>query len=153
MNITVEEYIEAPPDDVFAAATDIDHWPERIKDIVAIERCTDGPVGVGTRFRETRVVMKKEHTEEMTFTEFTPNSAYTLGCESCGCAYATRFQFSPEGIGTRIHMNMTAHANSLPAKILAPLMGIIMKGTMKKCLASDLQSLKHCLEVDAIPAS
>lgn len=52
-----------------------------------IELLTDLPVGEGTRFKETRIMFKREATEEMEFVEFDAPNVYTLGSYSCGCEF------------------------------------------------------------------
>lgn len=48
---------------VFEAISDLEHAAERIGAIKEIEMLTDGPVGKGTRWRETRLMFGKECTE------------------------------------------------------------------------------------------
>ena len=43
-----------------------------IPDITALEMLSEGPFGEGTRWRETRVMFKKEAVEEMWVTGFPP---------------------------------------------------------------------------------
>src|SRR5947209_2260758 len=88
--------IAAPVDRVFVLSTDLEGWPGHIKGIKKIEKLTPGPVGVGTRFRETRIMFGKEATEEMEFTRFEPNSAYAIGCASGGMSYLSTFTFEPD---------------------------------------------------------
>ena len=146
MQITVDEFFACPPDRVFAAATDVDGWPAFIDGIDAVERLTDGPVGEGTRFRETRTLFGKSTTEEMTFASFKPGSSYELTGESCGCAFSTVCSLIPEGNGTRLQMVMTSSPQTFTARILGPIMGLMTKGMMVKCLKGDLESMKKHLE-------
>ena len=62
--LTVETHVAAPQERVFNVYTQLDRLAGRIPTITAVEVLTDGPFGEGTRWRETRVVMKKEATEE-----------------------------------------------------------------------------------------
>ena len=70
---TVSKVFPAPPAEVFALFTDLDRLPARVKDITKIEWLTDGPVRVGTRYKESRVVFKKEATETFEVTAYEPN--------------------------------------------------------------------------------
>ncbi|MEM7227639.1 MAG: SRPBCC family protein [Planctomycetota bacterium] len=151
MQITVEQFIDAPQADVFAAATDVDRWAEYIDDIVRVERLTDGPVGVGTRVRETRRIMKKEQTEEMEFTSFVPNESYTLGANSCGCVFSTTCRLTPRDDGTVVTMDMHGQGTSFMTRAVGAVTGFMMKGMMRKCLERDLLCLKQRLE--ASPAT
>ena len=62
--VSVSTQIAAPVAEVFALFTDLKNAPGRVKGIKRIELLTNGPVGVGTRFRETRVMFKRDATEE-----------------------------------------------------------------------------------------
>jgi len=146
MKIHVSAYINAPVHDVFTASIDLDQLTERIPHIESIERVTDGPVGLGTRFRETRIVMKERHTEEMEFTTLEPHQGDTLHASSCGCADVTTCRFEPEGHGTRMSMDMTATPLNTVARATAGVMGLFMKGAMRKALQRDLESLKSSIE-------
>ena len=96
-SFTLTQRVEAPIDAVFDVFSDIPRCHERIEQITAIEMLTDGPVGVGTRWRETRMVFKRVATEEMEVTAFEPGRSYTVGCQSCGCEYEVVLDPVPDG--------------------------------------------------------
>jgi hypothetical protein len=68
--------------------TDLDGAAERVDGIQKLEKLTDGPVGLGTRFRETRRMFRKEAAEEMEFTAFEPGRSYGVCCDACSRAGA-----------------------------------------------------------------
>ena len=144
-NLTMTKQIEAAPEAVFEVFADLDKFADRVSGIVRIERLTDGAVGVGTRFRETRMMFKREATEEMEFTAFEAGRSYTLGCESCGCDYATTFTFRPEGNGTLVEVDMQFRPITFFAKLMMPL-GKLMSGPLKKCIDRDVEDLKAVVE-------
>jgi carbon monoxide dehydrogenase subunit G len=150
--LTLTQQINAPVETVFHLATDLDHWAGRIKGITKIERLTTGPVGVGTRFRETRVMFGRQATEEMEFTVFEPNRRYVLEAESCGCHYRSEFRFEPADGGTRVTMEFGAEGRTFMAKLMGKLMGWMMTGTMRKCVQQDLDDLKAAAEAAPQPA-
>ena len=145
MKIQTERFVTRPVEDVFAVFTDLDGAAERIRGIQKLEVLTEGPVGKGTRFRETRIMFRREATEEMEITDFRPNESYAIGAESCGCVYRTEFRFSPNGSGTQVQVEMDARPVSFLAKLMSPL-GRLMAGSMKKCFDQDLDDLKAALE-------
>ncbi len=150
MQISCSEHINASPESVFAASTDVARWPETISAITKTEIMTEGPVGVGTTFRETRVMFGKEASETMTFARFDPPREYMLTAASHGCKYETTFTFTPEAGGTRVDMNFKGEPTTFMSKVMSAVMGPMLKGTMVKCIAKDLQDLKANLE--EIPA-
>ena len=143
--LTMTKKVEAPIDIVFDIFSDIEKATERISGIEKIEMLTDGPVGKGTRFRETRIMFKRETTEELEFTAFEPGKHYTIGCESCGCTYETTFRFERDGSGTKVEMNMSARPVTFFARIMSPL-AVLMMGSMKKAMDKDMEELKAAAE-------
>lgn len=144
--------IDAPVETVFAACTDFAGMADRIGGIKKIEMLGDGSVGVGTRFRETRVMFKKEAVEEMEVSEFVKNSHYTLTCNSCGCSYAFRHDFRPDDGGTIIDMTMDGRAVTFFAKLMTPV-SMLMAGTMRKCIEKDMADLRASIEGSTAGAS
>ena len=142
----VSRTMAAAPSVVFERFADLRNAAKHIDAITRLEVLTDGPIGVGTRFRETRVMFKKEHTEEMEIVEFTKDKSYTVRCDSCGARYETqiRFDATPDG-GTRVAMHMSWQALTFFAKLMSPL-GRLMAGTMRKCLTQDMDDLAKVIE-------
>lgn len=138
--------VNAPQRQVFDALADLDHAPGRIRGIVRVERLTDGPVGKGTRWRETRIMFKKEATEEMEMTAFDPPRGFTVGCESCGCVYSSQFRVRPEGRETVVEMEFTGRGTTALAKVMGAIMAPFMKGMMLKCIKNDLEDIKAYVE-------
>lgn len=143
---TVSRKYAAPVERVFAQLSDIENAAGRVPGILKIEMLTDGPVGVGTRFRETRKMFGKETTETMEFTAFEPNRMYEVGGASCGMDFRTQFHFTPDGGGTRVDVTMQTQAKTLFAKVMGACCGWMMKGTMKKCLQHDLDAMAAVVE-------
>ena len=151
--LTLKTTVKGNPEEVFRVFCDIEHAAERVSGIKKIEILTDGPVGVGTRFRETRIMFKKEAAEELEITAMEPGKSFTLGCESCGCAYATTYQFTPNGSGTTVELHMHARAVSLFARILSPLSALMFGPMMRKCMTKDMDELKAAVESRPRPST
>ncbi|MFT7464815.1 MAG: carbon monoxide dehydrogenase subunit G [Pseudohongiellaceae bacterium] len=144
--LTVSTQVAAPLAQVFSAFTDIEKAVERIPGITALELLSDGPFGDGTRWRETRVMFKKESTEEMWVTGFDPPRSYAVEANSHGMHYSTLFSFTPEGAGTKVTWAFSSTAQTFGAKIMAPIFNVLMKGAMAKCMLGDLEALRDACE-------
>jgi hypothetical protein len=144
--LTVEIWIEALPARVFEVVTDLARLPERVDAIRKVEILSDGPVGLGTSFRETRVMFGKEATEVMEFTKFDPPRGYVLEAESHGSHYTTFHDLTPENGGTRLSLTFETRAISLMAKILSVTLMPLCRGAMRKALLGDMESLKTVAE-------
>ncbi len=150
MRISLVERIAAPAPQVFALFTDLTNAPGRLHAIRQVELLTPGPVGLGTRFRETRLMLGTEQTEEREIIDFEPPRRYRLLSVYCGTEHDTNFRFiSIEG-GTQVEQDYTARPVSLMAKMLAPL-GMLMLSPMRQTLQQELRDLKQIAERHARP--
>ncbi|MCP5022981.1 MAG: SRPBCC family protein [bacterium] len=146
--ITISTRVAAPIEKVFESFTQLEKAVERVPGITSLEVLTEGPFGEGTRWRETRVMFKKEATEEMWVTGFTPPHSYTVEAESHGMKYSTLFEFKTEGNGTNVCWTFSGQALTFGARIMAPIFNLLMKGTMKKCMLGDLEAIGAACEQD-----
>ena len=144
-SITVTKEINAPIAHVFSVLSNIPEAEKTISGITKIEMLTDGPVGVGTRWKETRVMFGKEAAEEMEITEFNPNRNYVVEAESCGAHFRTDLRFHDKGSGTLVEMEISTQPVTFMAKLMSPL-GYFMKDMMVKCLEKDLEDSKRACE-------
>ena len=131
---------------MFEVFTDIPKAAERIPGITKLEMLSEGPFRIGTRWREPRVVMKKEATEEMGVTGFDPPHSYEVEAESHGTHYDTRFEFTPDGDGTPVTWTFRGTPLTFGAKVVAVVFGPLFKGMMMKMLMADLEALREVCE-------
>ena len=143
--LTVTKQIQAPASAVFGKFTDFARAPDNVRGIERLEILTDGPIGKGTRFRETRIMFNREATEEMEITQWEDGKSYTVEAESCGAHYATKFTVEPQGDSSIVRMDMQVRPLTVTARLMAPL-GWLMQGAMKKCVEADMDDLKQGLE-------
>jgi uncharacterized protein YndB with AHSA1/START domain len=143
--IKLTRHVEAPPEKVFATATDFAGAPQFIRAIREVEMLTDGPVGIGTRFRETRVMLENEATEEMEVTAFDPPRSYALGTENYGTRFRTEFTFTPNGDGTDVEMSFEATPQTAVAKMMASALAPMIEKLAEEC-EKDLDDLKAAAE-------
>ena len=144
-SIKIKKHIEAPPETVFAAAIDLSTWSDRMQGIEKVELLTDGPMALGTKFRETRIMFKREATEEMEVIAFDAPRSYALGAENHGCRYQTQMTFTPNGSGTDLEMTFEATPLTALAKIMAAMMKPMMSKIGEMC-GKDLDDLKASIE-------
>ena len=152
MNGTLTQQIDAEPAEVFRRSTDVPSWPNSIRGIKRVELLTPGPIGLGTRFKETRIMFGREATETMEFIEFDPPRKYVLGCNSCGCIYRSEFLFEPKSGGTLLTFTFASQPVSFMAKVMGFILKPLMAKMMKKCLeevAKDINDLKENVEARA----
>ncbi len=126
--INASKHFNAPQDIVWEVMADLENAADRIQAIVKLEVLTDGPVGQGTRFRETRIMFKREATEEMEITAWDPPNSYTTEGDGCGCHSTCVITCEPDGDGTKVTMSMSILPLSTFAKIMGVFTGWMIKG-------------------------
>jgi carbon monoxide dehydrogenase subunit G len=145
----VSEFVQAPREEVFALSSDFARSPEFIRGIDKVQMLHEGTtaigVGVGTRFRETRIIFGREATEEMEVTAFDPPNRYVLEADSHGAHYVSELSFQEEAGGTRVTLTFEAHPQTFFAKVMSFLTKPMQKSMLKMC-AQDLADLKKKAE-------
>lgn len=145
MQIQTTKQIQAPVAIVFDVFSDIENIDSRIKGITQVEILSDVRQGVGTRWRETRVMFGQEATEEMAISKFDVNRSYEVVASSRGMDYHSVYTFQEQDGGTLVTMTFAGKAISLTAKLMAPL-GYLMQGPTRKALEADMDDLKAICE-------
>lgn len=145
-NVQASTHIQAPPERVFAVASDIPNAAETISGIKKVTMETEGPVGVGTVWTETRRFGKKDATERLEIFHFDPPNSYTVLCDSHGAHYESILRCKPEGGGARLEMEMSCTPVTIGAKIFTPLMAPLMNRMVRKCMQQDLEDIKSSCE-------
>ncbi len=142
----IDTVINAPPEACFAVFSDLETLDTRISAISKVEILTQGPMALGTRWRETRTMFGREATEEMTISEFDPPRAYAATAASHGAEYYSRFDFAAEGDGTRVTMTFRSKPVSLVAKVMGWFLAGAMAKTIVKSVTADMEDLKRAIE-------
>lgn len=130
----------SPPRETFALVSDIPNAAKNISAITRIEMLTQGPVGQGTRWRETRLMMKKEASETMEIVAFDPPRGYDVTAASHGARYRTTIRVEAAGSGSQVTMSFSCEPVSFGAKLMS-LFAPLMAGMMRKCIEADLREL------------
>ncbi|WP_437836558.1 SRPBCC family protein [Sorangium sp. So ce1153] len=147
LRFTIEEQIDASPEEVFRLATDIDAFGDWMPNFVRAEKLTDGVVGKGAMWRETRKMFGKESTEQFEVTAAEPGKSLDLfidgqkGTTGRG-EYRFRYVFEPAGDGTLLKMDGEIAGMGWFMETL----GRLFIGSFKKAVHGDLKALKSHLE-------
>jgi len=138
----VTRTINAPIDSVFKTVADIKQFSQANPKIVNVEFLSDLKSGVGTRFRETRLMNGHKATTELEVTEFVENERVRLVADSGGTIWDTVFTVKPEHGQTVLTMTMDANAYKLLSKVMNRLIG----GMIKKAVEQDMDAVKKYCE-------
>lgn len=136
--------IRAPTAAVFETVANATNYTKAVSDIVKVEFLTDQRSGVGTRFRETRVMGRRAATTELEVTEYVANERIRMVSDAGGTVWDSIFTVTPveDGDATRLELVMEARPYRFLSRILVPL----TKSIVAKAVARDMDAVKAHLE-------
>ena len=137
------EQIDRPPEEVFEYVTSLDNAPTWLPAVTRVEVITDGPVSVGTRFRETRVARGREGQAEMEVTAYDPPHRYSTVFADGDYEANYHYSFKAEDSGTQVELECVVGGRGLK-KLMVP----IVAWAMKRQDENQLKSLKAAMEGD-----
>jgi len=143
--ITASRSIAAPVELVFDTVANIEQFRKAIPHIVKVEFLSDARSGVGTKFRETRLMKGKEATTDLEVTEYVENDRIRIVSDTHGTVWDTVFTVAAEGERTLLTLAMDINSYKLIAKITTPL----ISGMLTRALEADMDSVKEYCEEHA----
>jgi len=130
---------------VFDTVAHIDNFAKAVPSIIGTEVLSDVQSGVGTRFRETRLMRGKETTTELEITECVENDRVRMVADAGGTIWDTVFEVSPESGHVKLTVAMDARAYKFLPKLVNP----FIKGFVQKAIESDMDAVKTYCEATA----
>lgn len=143
--VIVRQPCAAPVETVWEVATDLAHASSTIGGITSTQVLTQGPFGVGTRWRETRTMLGRDASEEMEITAVEPGRSYTALAESSGMRYTTTWELVPTDDGTEIVMRFSGEPTNRISRLMSPLTGL-MASSVEKAMRADMADLARAAE-------
>ncbi|GHF98521.1 SRPBCC family protein [Streptomyces filamentosus] len=146
--VVVERRVAASPGRVWEAITDLPDLPRVLSGVQRVEVLTEGVFGVGTRWRETRRMLGREATEEMTVTECEPPDRYVTSAASHGMRYVSELSLRADGpSGSVLRMAFSARpAHGRTPGPLARLLARLGARAVSRALAKDLDDIARAVE-------
>ena len=135
------EWIARSAQDVFDFLTDPANAPQVITSTTSMVKVSDGPTGVGTRLRETRLMRGKEEQADLEIVAYEPSRRYAVKNVSDGIETVYAYAFREEAGGTRVDLACEVIGKGAK-KLLLP----IVVSELKKEDVDHLQRLKAVLE-------
>ncbi|MDE2691549.1 MAG: SRPBCC family protein [Acidobacteriota bacterium] len=127
---------------VFRAVSDLDHFSKAVPQIDRIEVLSDTAAGVGTRFRETRLVGGRETASELEVAELVENEKVRYVSDTFGTRWNSTFTVARVGERTRLTMTIEGRPHTLLSRLAAPLMRLLTA----KGVAADMKGIKAYAE-------
>ena len=138
----MSEWISRSPKEVFDFITSSDNAPKVVPSVKSMVKLTEGPVRLGTRYRETRLMNGKEQDAELEVVGYEPDQKYAVKNVTEGIETVYRYTFHPKADGTRVDLVCEVKASGLK-KLVLPMVASILK----KEDGDHLQKVKKALEV------
>jgi hypothetical protein len=89
-------------------------------------KLTEGTVGMGTRYRETRLMNGKEAQAELEVVDFEPSQRYAMKNATHGIETVYRYTFTSEKDGTHVELVCELNASGVK-KLMLPMVASILK--------------------------
>lgn len=139
--------INRSPEDVFAYLDDVERHGEWQDQIVAVERQSDGPLGVGSRVRETRRVPGGDRSMTYEVTEHNPPRQSSFRVLDGPVRAVGTISIEPigDGLRSRLTIAIDFQGHGLAGRVLLP----VAKGQARKQIPKDQVKLKDVLESGA----
>ena len=134
--------IKAPIGKVFKTLATIDEFSQAVPGIKNVKFLSERRYGVGTRFRETRLMNGKETATELEVTELVENEHVRIVSDAGGTLWDSVFRVKQNGDAVEMNMQMDAIPHNFIAKIMTPM----ILGMVSKFVQQDMDSVKAFCE-------
>jgi uncharacterized protein YndB with AHSA1/START domain len=133
--------IDRPVEEVFAYISDADRLADWDPRVVRVVRETEGPLGVGTRFRETRKVFGREVDQVVEVSEYEPPNRFSLRIVSGPLPINARNLLERIDGRTRLRLFAEGELSGL-ARAAQPLVKRLVKRQLRQHYARIRQNLE-----------
>ena len=132
--------IERPTHDVFEFVSDLENVPKWNYAIVESWKTSDGPVRVGTMYRQVRSLPSRSE-ETLQVTELEPDRRFAIHGGLGPLDGTLTYEFEEVGGNTRLTNRANLEARGI-VKLAAP----VISGRVREAVAANLETLKQLLE-------
>ncbi|MEV6114165.1 SRPBCC family protein [Streptomyces sp. NPDC052109] len=135
--------VDRSPGEVWAYLSDPAHLPEWQRSAVSVEEMDDGPFGLGSRIRVTRIVRGRDMPMVMQVTEFEPPHAWSVRGIDGAVRGRVHGEVTPLPDGrTRVTVDLDFEAHGI-GRLLLPL---VVRPQVRRELPENERLLKERLE-------
>jgi uncharacterized protein YndB with AHSA1/START domain len=148
MQIEVARRIAAPAQRVWDVIADVAGSAERSGAIESLEILAGvSPVEVGTSWRETRTVLGRKSTQEMTVTTIDPGRSYSVRGHSAGTDYESTLSIKPQGPQTAtLTISVEASTAGTAGRLMIATLGRVLAGATRTMLEHELADIASAAE-------
>ncbi|MFE8697792.1 SRPBCC family protein [Cytobacillus sp. FJAT-53684] len=134
--------IHKPVNEVFRYMAGMENVQEIMPIVAEMEKLTDGEIGKGTKFKETRMVRGNKVYADVEYVEFNQDQSFTSRSNSNGLIVEYKYVFHEIEEGTQVELEAFVKTSGLRMKLTRPM---IVK-MIKREDGYQLENLRDMLE-------
>ncbi|MCA9191710.1 MAG: SRPBCC family protein [Planctomycetales bacterium] len=139
--IVTARKINAPKELVFKAIADIRNFSKAVPEIIRVEFLSEQHYGIGTRFRETRRMGRRETHATLEVSELVENEHIRLLSDEGGTIWDTLFEVEGCDQQSQLRLSMQIKPHSWLAFFVMPL----IRGMVSSAVERDMDSIcRYC---------
>lgn len=148
IDINVSRIVHAPRDQVFEVFADVERTPEYFRDVAHVELIGDGPVRVGTFYKESSII-DRQFTMKYEVTVLQPPDQIVVQGTAGGANWTQDARFSRCERGTEVQICLTIRPRTIASKIMFFLLNRKVIHTMRHFIALRTDALAEFVHVDS----
>jgi len=157
-NVAVTEHVAAPASHVWDLLVDLSGRQRWMSTVESLEVLTDGDFGVGTRWRESHRLGRRQVIEEYEVERCDPQELLVLSSPGRGADYRMSYRLSGEPAGRRsggtvVTIEQEGHPTGSGGRILEWVLGGLAAQTVEGALRQELADLARVAIASAHPGS
>lgn len=141
IQVDVSIDIDAPVKKVFEYSTNNDNDPVWMEEVVKVQKMTDGPIGVGSTFKNYVEFLGRSIEDSHEIVEYEPFTSMTISQKAGPVPFKATYLYRPLEDGTRFSMQIEAEPGGF-FKLASPL----VRRQLKTQYERNLKNLKAILE-------
>ena len=143
--ISTNQKFKGSIEKTWSTLIDLDRYPSRVESYEAIEWLTSEKSGVGAKWKQTRKVYGKSHTQTIEVVEWREPTSFAMTATEAGVIYLTRYSLgeSKDGETTDVSASFEVQPNNLFSKVFVKLIGKKLLGSTRETLQNDLSDLAN----------
>lgn len=150
VRIEVVREVAAPPAAVWALIADVVDTAALIRGIDGVELVSGSvPVEVGTTWRETRTMLGRRATQELTVIAVDEGRSYTVTTHANGADLESTIRVEPGPDGSTLSITLASQSTSRLGSVMAATVGRAFEGAARSVLAQDLTDIAMAAEARA----
>jgi hypothetical protein len=146
--LSIVRMIHAPTALVFKTVADPTHFAQAISGVTKIEFLSSTRCGLGTRFRQSRVVNGREMTLDFDVTDYAENERVRIVNEIHGTRWDSVITLTPSNGSTELVMRMDTTTRPFVPRLIMPLM---LRLFIRKAVGKDFDAVKAFCEKESTP--